>query len=100
MSDTMLLAMINQRNDRQLFSKNIDADRVNEEQLERLKGTTRTFVGNDRVEAAAGVELNNSERRHLQSKFDDSSTFRLDEIRNLICGTNVEILIIHNDPTE
>ena len=24
----------------------------------------------------------------------------LSEIRNLICGTNVEILIIHNDPTE
>ena len=24
----------------------------------------------------------------------------LSEVRNLICGTNVEILIIHNDPTE
>ena len=81
----------------QLFSKNIDADRVNEEQLERLKGTTRTFVGNDRVEAAAGVELNNSERRHLQSKFDDSSTFRAPKELELKIGGQVMLLMNQTD---
>ena len=80
----------------QLFSKNVDADRVNKAEFRRLSGESKMFRARDSITSAEGVTLTQHERRALQQKLDDGKTFRAAKELQLKVGC--QVMLLFNQP--
>ena len=65
--------------------------------MSKLDGEVKTYVANDSVQAAEGVELTINERRSLHQKFTDGKTFRVSPTLELKIGCQVMLLMNQQD---